>query len=156
MEKATNKRRREKYPDTKYFHFNNPNPKGKLTGDCAIRALSLALNQTWEQTARELAEMGVKYGYAQTETKLIDKYLKAKGMFKHKQPKYDNGSKYTGKAFCECLQYFEKAPFVNVIAKIGAHHIVAIINGRINDTWDSTSNCIGQYWTDSEEDLIIL
>jgi len=34
-----------------------------------------------------------------------------------------------------------------VIANIGGHHIVAIIEGRVWDTWNSTDGCIGNYWT---------
>ena len=29
--------------------FYNPNPKGARVGDCAIRAVSKALNLTWEE-----------------------------------------------------------------------------------------------------------
>ena len=32
----------------------NPNPEGKSTGDCVIRALTKALNKSWEQVYVEL------------------------------------------------------------------------------------------------------
>jgi hypothetical protein len=33
-----------------------------------------------------------------------------------------------------------------MIANIGGHHIVAIIEGQINDIWDSSDGCIGNVW----------
>ena len=36
---------------------------------------------------------------------------------------------------------------VRYIAHIGGHHIIAIVDKKVNDTWDSTDGCIGNYWT---------
>ena len=38
-----------------------------------------------------------------------------------------------------------------IIANIGGHHIVAIIGGKIKDTWDSSSGCIGNIWIKIKE-----
>ena len=38
----------KKYKDTKYVHFHNANPNNKRTGDCVIRALSVAMDKTWD------------------------------------------------------------------------------------------------------------
>ena len=147
------KKRRERYPDSSVFHYKNENPYGKITGDCVIRALSTVLNQTWFTTYSELADMGKKSGYSMGSTTLMNKYLKFKGFYKHKQPRNLDNTKLTGEEFCTILQEGDIAPYVNVIANIGAGHVTAIINGRINDTWDCSENCIGSYWTDSEEEL---
>lgn len=40
-----------------YIYFNN-NPLGKSTGDCVIRAISIALNQSWDETYWDLCECG--------------------------------------------------------------------------------------------------
>lgn len=32
------------------FIYYNPNPKDKLTGDCVIRAISIAENVSWDET----------------------------------------------------------------------------------------------------------
>src|SRR5699024_4476275 len=40
----------------------NANPDGRNVGDCTIRALSLALGQSWEQTYVELALEGFSMG----------------------------------------------------------------------------------------------
>jgi hypothetical protein len=35
----------------------NPNPYGKRVGDCTVRAVSKALNQSWEKTYDQLNEI---------------------------------------------------------------------------------------------------
>lgn len=135
-------KRTDKYPDTETFHYYNANPHNKIAADCVIRAISTALNQSWEQTVRELTEVGIKYGLVCNEKACYDKYLKSKGWIKHSQPKKADNTKYTGKEFCERARDYEK-----YIANIGGHHIVAIVNKKVYDIWDSTYKCIGNYWT---------
>ena len=138
--------RQQKYPDTSTFHNYNANPKNKIGGDCVIRAISTALGQSWEQTVRELTEVGIKYGYVLNDKHTYSKYLEAKGWRKMPQPKKDNGTKYTGEEFCrEVKEYTFNYPD-RIIAHIGGHHIVAIIHGKVWDTWNSTDGCIGNYW----------
>jgi hypothetical protein len=151
-----NEKRAKKYPDTDYFHFHNANPKGKMTSDCVIRAVSTALEQSYKQTLMEMAEMTSDTGYMLNENKCIDRYLKSKGWIKCKQPKKDDGTKYTGKEFCRTLThpiYSEELNLTNrsfeinrVIANIGGHHIVAIMSGQIWDTWNSADGSIGIVW----------
>ena len=35
-------RRQDKYPETKWFIYDNVNPKNKITSDCVIRAITKA------------------------------------------------------------------------------------------------------------------
>jgi hypothetical protein len=134
--------RQQKYPETSTFHFFNANPKNRVTGDCTFRAISTALRQSWEQTVKEMCEMSIETGYACNDKKGIERYLKSKGWIKHSQPRKADNTKYTGKEFCERARDYE-----NYVAIIGGHHIVAIIDGKVWDTWDSTDGCIGNYWT---------
>ena len=132
--------RTEKYPETSTFHYYNANPKGRITGDCYVRAISTATEIPYNTVVMEMAELQCKTGYDASE--LIDRYLKSKGWIKHAQPRKPDNTKYTGKEFCERARDYE-----NYIANIGSHHIVAIVNGKVNDIWDSTNGCIGNYWT---------
>ena len=61
-----------------------------------------------------------------------------------KQPKKASGTKYTGKEFCEKLQ--REGNSKNIVANLGGYHVVAIVDNKVNDIWDSTSKCIGNYW----------
>ena len=135
--------RTQKYPETTTFHFYNANVKNRLTCDCVFRAICTALDQSWQDTVMEMAQLSCETGYAITGDKCIDKYLEKKGWIKNKQPRKKDNTKYTGKEFCRKLADKKQV----YIANIGGHHIVAIVNGKVNDTWDSTDGCIGNYWT---------
>lgn len=131
-------KRQDKYPDTSIFHYYNANPHNRITGDCWARALCTGLKIPYTQVVMEMAELQCKTGYDSSE--LIGRYLASKGWIKYPQPRKANNTKYTGKEFC---QYFKPE---NIIANIGGHHIVAILDGKVNDIWDSTGGCIGNYW----------
>lgn len=141
--------------NTKYFNYYNANPKDKKTGDCVIRALSIAMKKSWDDVLTDLYHYAMKYKQMLNDDMLYKKYLKDNGWIMLKQPrKYDN-TKYTGFEFCEEIQDgssfkhddgYEIDEVDNIIAHIGGHHIVAIIDGKITDTWDSSGGCIGNIW----------
>ena len=133
--------------DTKYFHYFNANPKGKSTSDCVIRALCGVLpRKSYEQICKELLEVSLKYGYFVNDKKCYEKYLQLNGFEKMKQPKKQNGTKFTGKDFCAMVNEFSMYFPERIFAHIGGHHVVAIVGGRINDIWDSSNGCIGNYY----------
>ena len=41
------------------YKYYNPNPDGKMVGDCVIRAISKAINQDWEKTYVGVATQGL-------------------------------------------------------------------------------------------------
>lgn len=133
--------RQQKYPDTATFHYFNANPKNRITGDCWCRAICTALEIPYNQVVMEMAELQCKTGYDSSD--LIGRYLESKGWIKHKQPRKSNNTKYTGAEFCKLIAKTNR----RYIANIGGHHIVAIVDGKVNDIWDSTDGCIGNYWT---------
>ena len=139
-------KRQEKYPETSTFHFYNANPKNKLTTDCVIRAISTAMERPYNEVYEELFRFSLKCGYMLNDNKCYEKYLEAKGWRKNSQPRKDDKTKYTGKEFCEEIQTHRHWYNPQIIAHIGGHHIVAIMYGKVNDTWDSTDGCIGNYW----------
>lgn len=135
-------KRVDKYPDTDTFKFYNANPKGLYTSDCVVRAISTVLNQSWEQTLIEMTQIGLKICRVFNDNKTIEVYMETKGWIKNKQPRKSNGKKVTGSEFCRCASANER-----YLCNIGGHHIVAVVNKRVHDTWDSTGGCIGNYWT---------
>lgn len=143
--------------DTDTFHFYNVNPKGKITGDCVIRAIATATGMTWEETLMGLVEMALKHKLSVQATENYDKYLQSLGWVKQKQPRKEDNTKFTGSEFCVQLSVNDKdGKKGNIIAHLGGHHIVCIrptnsgdgINCRykVHDTWNSTGGCIGNYW----------
>lgn len=134
--------RQKKYPNTDTFEYYNTNPKGKLTTDCVARAISTALEQTWEYTVIDLAQFAIETGYDTHDPKGYGKYLESKGWTKQKQPRKANNNKYTGKEFCKIFKG-------TCVANIGGGHVVCVRDGKVFDTWDSTEYTIGNYWTQS-------
>ena len=145
-----NEKLSSKYPDTKSFHFYNANPKGKKTCDCSIRAVSTALGLSYEETAREMLEYTFKTGLMINDPKHIDKFLCSKGWVKCNQPRKSDNTRYTGIEFCENAMNYGIAKFnydvTRVIANMGTQHIVAIMDGKIYDTWDSSWCRVGCLW----------
>ena len=152
-------KRQEKYPETTTFHFYNANPKGKITTDCVIRAICTALDMPYTTVLLEMAEQQCRTGLDMSEKKAIDKYLQSKGWIKMSQPRKFDNTKYTGKEFCEELQQSTFTPFgeklltqdrgrraKRIVANVGGHHVVAIVNGKIYDHWNSTDGSVGNYW----------
>lgn len=135
--------RQEKYPETKTFHYYNANPKNRITGDCWLRAVCTGLNEPYNEVLMEMVRVHLETGYEMSCDKAVEKYLTSKGWVKHKQPRKADNTKYTGKEFCRLLADKSK----RYICNIGGHHMVAIVDGKVNDIWDSTYKCIGNYWT---------
>lgn len=134
-------RRQDKYPETKWFIYDNVNPKNKITSDCVIRAITRAFNIEYDKALDLLVDTCRKTGYAITDKKNYEKLFKDTYKLEmQKQPRHKNNTKYTGKEFCE---EFNKGIY---ICKIGGHHITVIVNGKIHDIWDCSDKTIGNYW----------
>ena len=140
--------------DTTTFKYYNANPKNKRTTDCVIRAICVALDQSYEQTVKELTDVWLSTGYDMSDTKCFGKYLELKGWSKQKQPRKSDNKKYTGKEFCKLLNKDVLAIGKRVVANIGGNHVVCIMETeglhgtfKVHDIWDSTDGCIGNYWT---------
>ena len=140
--------------DTKYYHFYNANPKDKKTGDCVIRALSVAFNKDWDTILDELVGYAHRYKQMVDSDELYIKYIKNNGYTTEKQPRYENGTKYTGEEFCDLLNY--RGLNYPVLAHIGSHHITVFVNGRddtyrVNDTWNCSRDKVGKVYIDKRD-----
>lgn len=138
-------KRNEKYPDTNTFRFYNANPKGRITGDCVFRAIATASAIPYNDVVMDLAKIQCETGYDPCEPRTFGKYLESKGFTKHSQLRKYDGTKYTGREFCELLQRTHNKQ--KIVANVGGGHTVAIIDNKIVDTWNSTEGCVGNYWT---------
>lgn len=140
-------KREERFPNTKWFTYENVNPKKKITGDCVIRALSNAMNKPWEEVFNDLFNLSLKTGYMLDTPNLYKKYLEEQGWKIQKQPKYAfTGTKYTGREFIDKLVRNTTIDGKPIIAHIGTHHLSCIINNTIRDIWDCSNDKVGNYW----------
>lgn len=122
-----------------YSHYN-PNPTGKSVGDCAVRALSKALGQSWEDTYISLALEGFVRGDLPNADAVWGPYLRRNGFQRHFIP--DN-----------CPDCYTVADFATdhtqgtYILSMPGRHVVAVVNGMYCDSWDSGGEVPTYYWS---------
>ena len=120
------------------FIPENPNPIGIYTSDCVIRALSIAQDQSWEQTYIELSIQGFKMGDWGSSNLVWSAYLKDRGYKRYVIPDTCPAC-YTVRDFCEDY------PQGTYILATGTH-VVAVIDGDYYDSWDSGNEIPVYYW----------
>ena len=132
--------------NTEYYTYYNANPKNKYGGDCVIRAIALATGQSWEQTVRELTELGIKKGLVCNDKKLFPKYLESKGFIQANEPRDCCNRKMTVKEWMKEEQIYPGNHKSVIVANAGSHHLICIIDGTVHDTWDSSKQTMHKYW----------
>ena len=111
------------------YSYYNPHPSKDRIGDCVIRAISKALNQSWEETYIELCLLGYIMGDLPSSNRVWDSYLNTQG-FKRHIVSAECLDCYTINDFCK---EYPQGTFV-----IGTGtHCVAIEDGCIFATWNS-------------------
>lgn len=130
---------------SKYWKFVNANPKHKLTDDCVIRALCIAMDTPWEKVLRDLTEYSVKYGEIMFVANIYGRYLEDNGWVKHKQPVHEDGTKIK---ISEFLDNFKGI----AVANVGKEHVTLLLAGYVWDLGDCSDRIIGNYWTKDEDD----
>jgi len=117
---------------SKYF-------KGKA-GDCAARAMAIALEVDYKDAYNELAKANAKGRGGQKSARNgiykedFNRVLEAHGWVWVAAPKFEGRKAYV-----------QDMPSGRVIARM-ARHFVAVIDGVANDTFNSTSKMIYGYW----------
>lgn len=120
------------------FRFFNPNPLGKNTGDCAVRALCAVAGDSWDSVHRELCERSRDYGDMPSSNEVWGSFLKDRG-WKRRFLRNDCPICYTVEDFCR------EYPIGTYILGLEGH-VVAVIDGAVYDTWDSCGKHPLYYW----------
>lgn len=112
--------------------------KGRV-GDCAARALAIAMELDYEMAYKLVSDTNADFGYAKSARNGVRKHvfhalLSDLGMTWHPAPTFAGR-----KAKCADM------PKGVVIAR-QAHHFVAVIDGVPQDTWDSSDRMVYGYW----------
>ena len=131
-----------RFQNTDFYEYTNVNPKDKYGGDCVIRAIALATGQSWEQTIRELTEVGIKKGFVLIDWHVYEKYLETHGFIRCKEPRDVNNRKMTVKEWM-IEEQITKGTFVIVA---GTHHLSCIVDGKVRDIWDASKVTMHKYW----------
>lgn len=114
----------------------NLNPNHNRVGDCTIRAISLALNQDWDETYAAISAYGFKMKDMPSSNAVWSEYLWENG-FEREAIKERGG--YTVEDFC-----FDHPKGVYLLSIEG--HIVCVIDGYYYDAWDSGHEVPVYYW----------
>lgn len=121
----------------------NANPDGNRVGDCTIRAISKVLGQTWEQTYAGVAVEGMAIYNMPSANVVWNNYLKRKGFKRYIIPD-DLPENYSVRDFCR-----DNPKGTFILALSG--HVVAVIDGKYFDTWDSGDEIPIYYWHRKED-----
>ena len=112
------------------YSYYNANPYKIRVGDCVVRAISKALNQSWEDTYIDLTIQGYLMGDLLSSNAVWGAYLKSKG-FTRDIISNDCPECYTIEDFCN------EHPKGTYIIGTGTH-CVTVENGCVFDTWNSS------------------
>jgi len=120
------------------WKYHNPNPKGKLVGDCAVRAVSAALGVDWETAYVMLAVNGFAMGDLQNSNSVIGSVLRQHGFYRFN----------LSEACPDCYTFGDFArdnPRGVFVVGTGTH-VATIIDGNLMDVWDSSGEPVAFVW----------
>lgn len=116
----------------------NPNPVNARVEDCAQRAISAALDVDWDTASDLIYEMARGMGTTTHDDAAWGAVLRRAGFVRQIIPNTCPDC-YTVADFCR-----DHPRGVYVLKT--ADHVVAVIDGRAWDTWDSTGEIPAYYW----------
>lgn len=121
----------------------NVNPKGRKTGDCAVRALVGTLGISYDEAIDRCAYWAKKKCYGITCKETMELVLKEYGYVKMKQPRKWDNTKYTVGEMDEVLT--RKQMMEGVFITVANHH-TCIKDEVVIDIWDCRDSCVGNYY----------
>ena len=116
----------------------NPNPIGRETGDCVIRAVAIATDQSWRKTYRDLCLLGEIHGDLPNSNMIWGMYMRERGAKQFLLPETCPEC-ITVRAFCE------RYPDGVYVIGTGTH-AVCTIDGDWYDSWDSGECVPTVFW----------
>ena len=122
------------------FVYFNPNPNGAKTGDCVVRAIAAATGQDWDSTYTGLTFMGFVLKDLPSANHIWSEYLISRGFKRHVIPN-------------TCPACYTVSDFANdhqrgtYVLGTGTH-CVAVIDGKIYDSWDSRNEVPIYYFSE--------
>ena len=116
----------------------NPNPVGRFVGDCAVRAVSLALNMSWDDAHELLSYNARLMGDMPSSDSVWGATLRQNG-FNRKAISNSCPDCYTAEDFAA------DHPEGTYVLGFGGH-VSTVIDGDIYDSWNSSDLVPQFYW----------
>ena len=121
------------------WRYYNPNPVGRSEGiDCAVRAVAKALNTDWETAYILIAINGYAMGDVSCSDSVWGSVLRQHGFYRENIAKNLRGRYFVG-------DFAEDNPDGTFVIGTGSH-AVAIVDGDIYDSFDSTDQPVEFVW----------
>lgn len=125
------------------FREYNPNPIGRRVGDCAVRAISKALNIDWETAYLKNIINGFRFRDVPSADNVWGATLRQNGFYKKTLPDTCPDC-YTAADFCV------EHPVGTYVLGFGGH-VATVVDGDLYDTWDSSNLVPVYYWYRKDE-----
>jgi len=116
----------------------NPNPTGRRVGDCSVRAVSKALNVSWEDAFAMIASAGYAMGDVMSSDSVWGAVLRQNGFYRESIPN-------------TCPDCYSAADFARdnprgVFVLGFGGHVATVFDGDIYDSWDSSDEIPQYVW----------
>ncbi len=116
----------------------NPNPAGRNVGDCAVRALTVALDVDWEDAFELITRAAFNMADMPSSDSVWGAVLRSNGFYREAVPN-------------TCPECYTVADFamdhpkgVYVVGTGG--HVVTVVDGVLYDSWNSSKEIPIYYW----------
>lgn len=120
----------------------NENPAGRNVGDCAVRAVSVALGIDWETAYDMIADAGYRMGDMPSSDSVWGAVLRQNGFYRRAIPNKCPDC-YTAKDFAR------DHPYGTYVLGFGGH-VATVKDGDLYDSWDSSKQIPVYYWFKEE------
>lgn len=120
-----------------WIEFNN-NPAGRRVGDCAVRAISVALGVDWERAYAMIAKNGYLMGDMPSSNSVWGAVLRENGFYRSAIPDSCPDCYTAG-------EFAKDHPMGTFVLGFGTH-VATVIDGNIYDSWDSSKEIPQYYW----------
>ena len=120
------------------FEFYNPNPTGRMVGDCAVRALTKALGVDWETAYSLMMVNGYMMGDMPSSNSVWGAVLRQHGFYR-KNIDSNCPDCYTAEDFVR------DHPLGTYVLGFGTH-TATVKDGVLYDSWDSSQEIPQYFW----------
>lgn len=125
-----------------YIEYN-PNPAGRNTGDCVIRAISKAMDLSWDDAFFAIMSQAFMMKDMPSSNAVWGNYLRSNGFKRRVIPDYCPDC-YTIKDFCD--DHFSGTYIVAT-----GSHVVCCQDGDAYDSWNSLMEVAVFYWEKDDD-----
>lgn len=121
------------------YKYYNPNPVGRKTEDCSVRAVAKALGISWDDAHDLLSYASKQMGTIMNKNDVISAVLRQNGFHRESLPNFCPD--------CYTIKDFARDNPRGVYVLGTGSHIVTVINGDWFDMWNSGDEVPQYFWT---------